>query len=85
MESGKAYIDELLLALVLGPTSLVFENHIIVPPSLDIKVLWIEQGVADGNVALPLLLLLSCLVFFLTLLLAYYRAVHSGMVVGALL
>lgn len=60
-----AYVDELLATLLVCPPSLVLENDIIVPSSLQVEVLRVEEGVASGNVDFSLFFLLCRLFAFL--------------------
>jgi len=49
-------INELLVALLLRPSSLILEDNVVVPPSLDIECFRIEQRVAECNVFLSFVL-----------------------------
>lgn len=62
MEVGsKRVVDKLLLLPPFVSVSrLVLEHYIVVPPPLDVEVWLIQQGIPEGNVFLPLFLLLPC-------------------------
>lgn len=60
-----AYIDKLLVALVLGPPSLVLEHNVVIPSPLQVEVLGVQQRIASRNVHLPLFLFLGGAFLFL--------------------
>lgn len=60
-----AYVDKFFLALLLGASSLVFEDDIVVPPSFHVEGRRIEQRVAHSNVLFTLFLFLRSLLRFL--------------------
>lgn len=56
MEIGpQQIVDEFRASFLLGSSGLVLKHDIIVPSSLQVEVLRIQQGIALGNVDLALL------------------------------
>lgn len=60
MEIGSQQIvDKFRAPFLLSPSGLVFKHDIIVPSSLQVEVLRVQQRIALGNVDLALLFLLG--------------------------
>ncbi|CAF3442993.1 unnamed protein product [Fusarium graminearum] len=71
----QTYVYELLLlALLLCATSLVLEDHIIVPTALHVEILLVEERISKRNVSFS-----GILFFFESLCLL--RCVNAGLVV----
>jgi hypothetical protein len=52
-QNGGAYIYEFLLfALIFSSSCLVLENHIVVPPPLNVEVWLVQQGISTRYVTL---------------------------------
>lgn len=59
------YINKFFVASILRSTSLVFEDNIIIPPTLYIVVLGVKQWISSGDIKFTLILFLD--IFFLFL------------------
>jgi hypothetical protein len=65
---SKKIIHKLFVCLVLCSTRLIFENYIVIPPTLDIEVFRIQKRITASDIELSLLLFLGSFFGFLVVL-----------------